>query len=76
MKLVRARRCPFSRLDPLIQARKDKENKSLYVRETATWALGNIGDARAVEPLTQALKDKNWDVRWGAAEVPFRLKKD
>ena len=33
----------------------------------AVEALGNIGDKRAVEPLTEALKDKDSDVRMGAA---------
>jgi HEAT repeat protein len=33
------------------------------VRKTAAWALGNIGDRRAVEPLVAALADANADVR-------------
>ena len=32
----------------------------------AAVALGEIGDKRAVEPLTQALKDENSDVRMKA----------
>ena len=39
---------------PLIAALKDKRE---YVRQAAAEALGRIGDARAVEPLSAALKD-------------------
>jgi HEAT repeat protein len=35
--------------------------------EEAAGALGEIGDARAVEPLIAALKDKNSGIRYGAA---------
>ena len=42
---------------------------SSSVRGGAAEALGKIGDARAVEPLIQALKDKDDDVRRNAAEA-------
>jgi HEAT repeat protein len=32
----------------------------------AAGALGRIGDARAVEPLSAALEDEDWGVRKGA----------
>jgi HEAT repeat protein len=39
------------------------------VREAAAWALRRIGDKRAVEPLIQALRDEDHDVRRAAAEA-------
>ena len=39
-----------------MEALKDQD---WHVRQAAAVALGRIGDARAVEPLTAALKDKN-----------------
>jgi HEAT repeat protein len=37
------------------------KDEDTYVRGRAVDALGNIGDARAVEPIINALKnDKNW----------------
>ena len=44
--------------------RKDPE-----VRKNAAEALGKIKDPRAVEPLIEALKDKDFRVRWNAAEA-------
>ena len=43
-------------VDPLIKALKDENSD---VREVAAECLGEIGDARAVEPLIQALKHKD-----------------
>jgi HEAT repeat protein len=43
------------------------------VREAAAWALRRIGDKRAVEPLIQALRDEDHDVRRAAAEALGRL---
>jgi HEAT repeat protein len=37
------------------------------MRRGAAWALGQIKDARAVEPLLAALKDRDEDVRRAAA---------
>ncbi len=34
-----------------------------FVRGGAAWALGNIGDERAIEPLKNALNDKSSYVR-------------
>ncbi len=48
----------------LIGALKDKDRR---VRWRVAEALGEIGDARAVEPLIGALKDDDWKVRQGAA---------
>ena len=42
---------------------------SSFARGGAAEALGEIGDTRAVEPLIQALKDKDYDVRRHAAEA-------
>ena len=42
--------------------------KDRYVRGSAAVALGQIGDARAVEPLIVALYDNNKDLREAAVE--------
>jgi len=49
---------------------KAMESKNFRVRENAAWALGNIGDDRAVKPLTlmmtnvrRLLKRLNWRLR-------------
>lgn len=39
------------------------------IRGRAAWGLGDIGDARGVEPLIQALGDEESVVRWIAAEA-------
>ena len=46
-------------VEPLIEALKDKEGT---VRKFAAFLLGNIGDARAIEPLALALYDLHHDV--------------
>ena len=43
--------------------------ESNHVRRSAAWALGKIGDARAVEPLAAALRDNDSDVREAAAQA-------
>ena len=53
-------RMGISTVGSLIQALKDEDNN---VRSNAAEALGKIGDTRAVEPLTQTLKDKNKNVK-------------
>jgi len=50
----------------LIEALRD-ENRT--VRYGAVKALGNIGSARALSPLTQALNDKDGEVRKAAKEA-------
>jgi HEAT repeat protein len=45
-------------VEPLITALKDKDST---VCENAAKALGKIGDARAVEPLSDTLKDKRFN---------------
>ncbi|MHA1210216.1 MAG: HEAT repeat domain-containing protein [Candidatus Freyarchaeota archaeon] len=47
-------------VERLIRALRD-ENR--YVRWGAAGALGELGDARAVQPLVEALKDEDWNVR-------------
>jgi 3-methyladenine DNA glycosylase AlkD len=51
-------------VERLVQALND-ENK--YVRWGAAGALGEMEDKRAVEPLMEALKDKDYDVQMKAA---------
>jgi HEAT repeat protein len=40
-----------------------KKDEDYYVRANAAEDLGEIGDVRAVEPLTQALQDEDTWVR-------------
>ncbi|MGB9872500.1 MAG: HEAT repeat domain-containing protein, partial [Anaerolineae bacterium] len=47
--------------------------KDWEIRRDAARALGELKDARAVEPLIAALKDKDSDVREAAAEALDRL---
>jgi HEAT repeat protein len=55
----------------LILALKDKDPKVQY---DAAEALGEIGDNRAVEPLTTALKNDEFSgVRWKAAEALSKI---
>jgi HEAT repeat protein len=51
-------------VDKLINALKDEDSN---VRENVAWALGEIGDSRAVEALIEALKDEDSDVRESVA---------
>ncbi|WXG41463.1 MAG: HEAT repeat domain-containing protein [Candidatus Freyarchaeum deiterrae] len=61
-------------VERLIQALKD-ENK--YVRRGAAGALGELGDLEAVEPLTEASKDKDSNVRemaiWALKKIGNRV---
>ncbi len=63
---------PKKALFPLIEALKYEKWQDEYavmdsVRENAAEALGLIKDKRAVDPLINALKDKNEEARWKAA---------
>jgi len=50
-------------VEPLIAALKHSEHGEYDVRKDLAWALGKIGDARAVAPLIAALKDRYDSVR-------------
>jgi HEAT repeat protein len=54
---------------PLIRTIGDSQyfQEHQYVRSYATWALGKIGDAKAIKPLIQALNDMDPNVRINAA---------
>ena len=43
---------------PLIEVVKDEDEKSVYLKESATKALGLLGDVRAIEPLLSILEAK------------------
>ncbi len=47
----------------LINVVKDEEEKSVYVKESATFALGLIGDTSAIDPLVAIMEAKQglWD---------------
>ena len=42
----------------LIDVLEDEEEKSIYLKESATFALGLLGDLRAVDPLISILESK------------------
>lgn len=48
---------------PLINVVKDEDEKSVYVKESATFALGLLGDTSAIEPLVEIMESKQglWD---------------
>ena len=48
---------------PLIDIVKDEDEKSIYVKESATFALGLIGDSSAIDPLVSIMEAKQgiWD---------------
>jgi len=55
-------------VEPLLE---ELANEEKDIRERVVWALGEIGDARAVEPLIALLED--WSVRSTAAESLKKL---
>lgn len=60
-------------IDDLIGCLSDPR---VCVRSSATWVLGNIGDARAILPLQRNLEDSSPDVRKEAAEALRKLTED
>ncbi len=48
---------------PLINVVKDEDEKSVYVKESATFALGLLGDESAIDPLVAIMESKQglWD---------------
>ena len=53
-------------VEPLMAALDDKDS---VVRLRAAWALGRIGDDRAVKKLISTLHDGDWSVRMRAADA-------
>ena len=43
--------------------------RDIFPKHLIHYYLGKIKDKRAIEPLLLALKDKEWYVRWKAAEA-------
>lgn len=43
---------------PLIDVLEDEEEKSVYLKESATFALGMLGDTSAIDPLIAILESK------------------
>lgn len=43
---------------PLIEVVNDEDEKSVYLKESATRALGLLGDSRAIEPLVKLVEAK------------------
>lgn len=43
---------------PLINLVEDEEEKSVYLKESATFALGLLGDSSAIDPLVSLLESK------------------
>ena len=50
-------------VSPLIKVVEDEEEKSVYVKESATFALGLLGDPSAIDPLVSIMEAKQglWD---------------
>lgn len=50
-------------VEPLIDVVKDEDEKSVYVKESATFALGLLGDTSAIDPLVSIMETKQglWD---------------
>ncbi len=61
----------WRRAEPLTEALLDRWSAGR--RDHAAWALGKIGDARAVEPLIKALGDKNGFISLTAAEALAKI---
>ena len=59
-------------VEPLILALNDERD---FVRMKVAKALGNIRDARAVEPLSQLLRDKNVVVQMNAGDALAKIGK-
>jgi len=51
----------------------EDEDQELYARKAAAWALGEIKDSRAVEPLINALEDWYKFVRNAAVEALVKI---
>lgn len=45
-------------VEPLIDVVKDEDEKSVYVKESATFALGLLGDVSAIDPLVAFMEAK------------------
>lgn len=45
-------------VEPLIDVVKDENEKSVYVKESATFALGLLGDTSAIDPLVAIMESK------------------
>lgn len=45
-------------VEPLIDVVKDEDEKSVYVKESATFALGLLGDVSAIDPLVAIMEAK------------------
>jgi HEAT repeat protein len=59
-------RTGIAAVEPLMAALDDKDS---VVRLRAAWALGRIGDERAVGKLIRTLRDGDWSVRMRAADA-------
>ena len=51
------------------------KDQSWQVRSNAAEALGQLGDAHAVDPLIACLKDENWNVQIAAAHALVKMGK-
>ncbi|MDP3396864.1 MAG: HEAT repeat domain-containing protein [Methanoregula sp.] len=54
-------------VEPLIKLLK---NKTYDIISAAAWALGEIGDTRAIPALEEALIDDEFDYYWSTSSIP------
>ncbi len=59
-------------VDPLIAILNDEDWR---VRGAAAWALGNLNDEKAIEPLEELLEDESAFVSSGAKNAIANIKK-
>jgi len=62
-----------ARMESLIQALERKNELPSIFRGNVIFALGELGDTRAVEPLIDELVDEDWDIRRSAAGALGKL---
>jgi HEAT repeat protein len=50
------------------------QNSESHLRTIAAWALGEVGDVKAIEPLSQLIEDKDDSVSEAVKEALSKLR--